>query len=186
MEKSLARGHRPAMPVWAMAVAILLLAGGLSGCIGGPDGGPRATKASPNPDIAAAGDPQAPSPGAMKIGTGSVKIALILPLSGPGATVGTALRNAAELAVEDFQKPDLQILVKDDRGSPDGAREAAQAALSEGAELVLGPLFAANVQAAAGVTRAAGKPIIAFSTDASVAARSVYLLSFLPQTEVDG
>ena len=48
-----------------------------------------------------------------------------------------------------------------------------------------GPLFAANVQAAAGVTRAAGKPIIAFSTDASVAARSVYLLSFLPQTEVD-
>ncbi|MCC0804861.1 penicillin-binding protein activator [Methylobacterium sp. W2] len=185
MGKSLARGHGSATPVWARAAAILLLAGGLGGCIGGPDGGSRATKAAPDPDMSAAGDPQATSPGAMKIGTGSVKIAFILPLSGPGSAVGAALRNAAELAVEDFQKPDLQILVKDDRGSPDGAREAAQAALAEGAELVLGPLFAANVQAAAGVTRGAGKPIIAFSTDASVAARSVYLLSFLPQTEVD-
>ncbi len=185
MGTSLARGHGSAAVGWVRAAACLLLAGGLGGCIGGPDGGPRATKAASNPDMAAAGDPQATSPGAMKIGSGSVKIALILPLSGPGSAVGAALRNAAELAVEDFQKPDLQILVKDDRGSPDGAREAAQAALAEGAELVIGPLFAANVQAAAGITRAAGKPIIAFSTDASVAARSVYLLSFLPQTEVD-
>ena len=50
---------------------------------------------------------------------------------------------------------------------------------------MLGPLFAANVQAAAGPARAAGKPMIAFSTDASVAARGTYLLSFLPQAEVD-
>ena len=57
--------------------------------------------------------------------------------------------------------------------------------MADGAELVLGPLFAANVQAAAGVVRAAGKPLIAFSTDAGVAARGTYLLSFLPQAEVD-
>ncbi len=57
--------------------------------------------------------------------------------------------------------------------------------LADGAELVLGPLFAANVQAASAVTRAAGKPLIAFSTDAGVAAKGTYLLSFLPQSEVD-
>ena len=95
------------------------------------------------------------------------------------------MRNAAELAYEEFQQPDLQILVKDDRASPEGAREAVQAALAEGADLVLGPVFAANVQAAALPARNAGKPVIAFSTDAAVAARGVYLLSFLPQPEVD-
>lgn len=75
--------------------------------------------------------------------------------------------------------------MKDDRGTPEGAREATQAAFAEGAEMVLGPLFAANVQAAGGVARGAGKPVIAFSTDAAVAARGVYLISFLPQSEVD-
>ena len=166
----------------------------LAGCIGGPDGGPRSGRRPP-PALAETspadglppaetGLPGATSPGT-RIGTGSVKVALVVPLTGPGATVGAALRNAAELAIEDFQKPDLQILVKDDRGTAEGAREAAQAALADGAELVLGPLFAANVQAAAGAARTAGKPIIAFSTDAAVAARGVYLLSFLPQAEVD-
>ncbi|WP_407524932.1 penicillin-binding protein activator [Methylobacterium oryzisoli] len=119
------------------------------------------------------------------IGAGSVKVALILPLTGPGAAAGAAMRNAAQLAVQEFQNPDLRLIVKDDRGSPEGAREAAAAALAEGAELVIGPLFAGSVQAAAATARPAGKPVIAFSTDASVAARGVYLLSFLPQPEVD-
>lgn len=167
-----------------LVVASALLAGALGACVGGPDGGARVAKVPAQP-VEAPG-PDAPvATAASRIGTGSVKVALVVPLTGPGSAVGTALRNAAELAIEDFQKPDLQILVKDDRGSPDGAREAAQAAVADGAELVLGPLFATNVQAAAPVIRAAGKPLIAFSTDAGVAARGTYLLSFLPQAEVD-
>lgn len=164
---------------WTALAGAALLAVGLSGCIGGPDG-PR-----PEAHTVPAAAPDAAAGAGNVIGAGSVKLALIVPLTGPGASVGAALRNAAELAYDDFQKPNLQILVKDDRGTPEGAREAAQAAFAEGAEVVLGPLFAANVQAAGGVARGAGKPVIAFSTDAAVAARGVYLISFLPQSEVD-
>ena len=153
----------------------------LTACVGGPDGPRPETRSAPPPVAEAA---PAPTPG-QRIGTGSVKVALIVPLTGQGAAVGAALRNAAELAYDDFQKPDLSILVKDDRGTPEGAREAAQSALAEGAEIVLGPLFAANVQAAGALARGAGKPVVAFSTDAGVAARGVYLISFLPQSEVD-
>ena len=53
--------------------------------------------------------------------------------------------------------------------------------LNEGAEIILGPLFAQSVARSAQVARARGMPVIAFSTDASVAARGVYLLSFLPE-----
>ncbi|MFD6319694.1 penicillin-binding protein activator [Methylorubrum thiocyanatum] len=164
---------------WTALTGAALLAMGLSGCIGGPDG-PR-----PEARTVPAAEPDTAAGAGNVIGAGSVKLALIVPLTGPGASVGAALRNAAELAYDDFQKPNLQILVKDDRGTPEGAREAAQAAFAEGAEVVLGPLFAANVQAAGGVARGAGKPVIAFSTDAAVAARGVYLISFLPQSEVD-
>ncbi|CAN1486301.1 LivK ABC-type branched-chain amino acid transport systems, periplasmic component [Rhabdaerophilaceae bacterium] len=124
------------------------------------------------------------------IGAGSVKIALLLPLtSANGEVVAQSLRNAAELAIQDFSggnpaNQNIQILVKDDRGTPEGARAAAQEALQQGAELILGPLFGPNVQAVSAIARPAGKPMIAFSSDAGVAQRGVYLLSFLPQSDV--
>lgn len=121
------------------------------------------------------------------IGTGSTKVALLLPLSAQGAagTTAQSLRNAAELAISEFSQPDIQLLVRDDRGTEAGARNAARAALSDGAELVLGPLFSATTQAAGAVARPASRPVISFSTDSSVAQPGVYLLSFLPETEVD-
>src|SRR5262249_27574647 len=52
-------------------------------------------------------------------------------------------------------------------------------------EIILGPLFAHSVGPAGQLARARGVPVIAFSTDANVAARGVYLLSFLPESDVD-
>jgi hypothetical protein len=125
--------------------------------------------------------PQAPAPSA-----GGVKIALILPLTAGGQTavVANSLKNAGELALAEANAANVQLLVKDDRGSTDGATAAAQEAIGEGAELIVGPLIAANVQAAAAVARPAGRPIIAFSSDANVASHGVYLLSFLPASDV--
>ncbi len=73
-----------------------------------------------------------------------MKVALILPISTQnGQAAAQSLRNAAQLAVEDFSggnaaTSNIQIIVKDDRGTPEGARLAAQEAIQEGAELVLG------------------------------------------------
>jgi ABC-type branched-subunit amino acid transport system substrate-binding protein len=121
------------------------------------------------------------------LGTGPVKVALLLPLSATGnaGQLAMNLKNAADLAIRDFQTANIQILVKDDGGTPEGARAAASQAISQGAELILGPLFARSVTAAATVARSANVPIIAFSTDATAAGRNVYLLSFLPQSDVD-
>jgi ABC-type branched-subunit amino acid transport system substrate-binding protein len=158
---------------FALATAL-----GLAGCIGGGLGGSEGPVAQAT---------MQPANDGRMIGNGSVKVALILPMTGSGqaAVAATSLRNAAELAIAEFQNPDLAILVKDDRGTPDGARQAVEEALAEGAELFIGPLFAGSVQAAGQVAKQAGKPVIAFSTDATVASGGVYLLSFLAQEEVD-
>jgi ABC-type branched-subunit amino acid transport system substrate-binding protein len=94
------------------------------------------------------------------------------------------MKNAAELALAEFKQPNIQLLVKDDGGTPQGAQAAAQQAIAEGAEIIVGPLFAQSVSAVGQVTRQRGIPVIAFSTDASVATRGVYLLSFLPESDV--
>jgi branched-chain amino acid transport system substrate-binding protein len=120
------------------------------------------------------------------LGTGQVRVALILPLSAGGnaGVAGQAMRNAAEMALAEFNAPNIQLLVKDDGGSADGARLAAQQALDEGAELILGPLFAQSVSIVGQIARSRNVPVIAFSTDANVATRGVYLLSFLPESDV--
>jgi ABC-type branched-subunit amino acid transport system substrate-binding protein len=132
---------------------------------------------------APAGPQQEPS----AVGSGQVKVGLILPLSAGGnaGIVGQSMKNAAEMALAEFQNPNIQLLVKDDAGSPQGAGAAAQQAVGEGAEIILGPLFAASVPGVAQVARNRGISVIAFSTDSSIAGRGVYLLSFLPESDVN-
>ena len=134
-----------------------------------------ATQAAPD-GVPATGD---------TIGAGPARIALILPLSSAnGAVPARAMRNAAEMAMAEFNSTELTILVKDDKGTAEGATAAAREALSQGAEAIIGPLFSPSVAAVSSVARGASKPVVAFSTDATVAARGVYLLSFMPQSDV--
>jgi ABC-type branched-subunit amino acid transport system substrate-binding protein len=138
---------------------------------------------SPQPDAGPAGPQQPP----LAVGTGQVKVGLILPLSAAGnaGVAAQSMKNAAEMALAEFQNPNVQLLIKDDGGSPQGASQGAQQALAEGAEIILGPLFALSVPSTAQLTRARGVSVIAFSTDSSVAGRGVYLLSFLPESDVN-
>ena len=159
-------------------------------CVGGLLAGVLALLAACSnvPDLmnrgTVAGGPQQPG---TAIGTGAVKVGLILPMSAGGnaGTVAQSMKNAAEMALAEFSSPDIQLLLKDDGGTAGGAQQAVQQALGEGAEIIIGPLFAHSVGVVGAAARQRGVPVIAFSTDASVATRGVYLLSFLPEADVD-
>jgi hypothetical protein len=131
--------------------------------------------------------PTQPGEGGASIGAGQVKVGLVLPLSASGnaGAAGTAMRSAAEMALAEFNVTDLQLLVKDDGGNAPGARQVAQQAIDEGAEIILGPIFAHSVSPVGQLARSRNIPVMAFSTDANVATRGVYLLSFLPESDVD-
>jgi ABC-type branched-subunit amino acid transport system substrate-binding protein len=157
------------------AVGLILGSPLLGACAGGGLSNPFSS-AAPGP----AQEPAA-------VGSGQVKVGLILPLSASGnaAVAAVSMRNAAEMALAEFQNPNIQLLIKDDGGTPQGAQQGAQQALDEGAEIILGPLFAVSVPAVAQIARTRGASVIAFSTDSSVASRGVYLLSFLPESDVN-
>ena len=132
--------------------------------------------------------PVAPrAPTGTVLGSGSTTVAMLLPegAGGAGSTVAANLRNAATLALADIPDSGLRILVKETGGTEAGGRVAAQTAIAEGARFIIGPVFAPAVSGAGQAARAAGVPVVAFSSDASVASRGVYLLSFLPAQDVN-
>jgi ABC-type branched-subunit amino acid transport system substrate-binding protein len=114
-----------------------------------------------------------------------VRVGILLPLSGPQASIGHALLDSAQLAIFESGRKDLLLLPQDTQGTPQGAIEAMMKAVSLGAEIVLGPLMSEEVSAVTPVARANGVPVIAFSSRMEVAGPGVYLLSFPPALEVD-
>jgi ABC-type branched-subunit amino acid transport system substrate-binding protein len=175
---------QPAKATRRTAVGLILGAPLLGACSGVQQSlsqfsSPFSSQPAPGP----AGPAQQP----VAVGTGQVKVALILPLSAAGnaGVAAQSMKSAAEMALSEFLNPNIQLLIKDDAGSPQGAQQGAQQALDEGAEIILGPLFASSVPATAQVARGRGISVIAYSTDSSVAGRGVYLLSFLPESDVN-
>ncbi|WP_370676158.1 penicillin-binding protein activator [Pleomorphomonas sp. PLEO] len=130
--------------------------------------------------------PTGPAVSGEVLGSGTVRVALLLPKTAPGngAALAVAMQNAATLGLNDFSGNDLTILVKDTGGTAEGAAEAARQAISEGAELIIGPIFAAEVGGVGPVARAANVPVMAFSSDPSVAAAGVYILGLLVDGQV--
>lgn len=115
---------------------------------------------------------------------GRITVALLLPLSGPSGALGQAMLDAGEMALYDLAGEQLELLTRDTKGTPEGASTAAQQVLSQGAQLILGPLLASEVAAVKPVAENAHVPIIAFSTDATLAGEGTYLMGFLPSEEV--
>lgn len=116
-----------------------------------------------------------------------VRVALLLPFGHPSSgaqAISESMRRAAELAVFRSGRQDILLLPKDTRGTVGGAQAAAREAIDEGAEVILGPLFADNVEAISSIAQDADIPVIAFSSDSQVADQDVYLLSFTPEQEV--
>jgi len=114
-----------------------------------------------------------------------IRVALLLPLSGPHAALGASMQHAAEMALFDIAEKDFSLMPYDTKGTGSGARAAAIKALEDGAELILGPVFAASVAAVAPEARGANVPVIGFSTDRSVAGDGVFLLGFFPRNEIE-
>ena len=91
--------------------------------------------------------PETP-PGALPPSAGGkTAVGLLLPLSGPSAALGQAMLDAAEMALYDLAGEQLELLTRDTKGTPDGASAAAQQLLSQGAQIILGPLLAPEVGA---------------------------------------
>ena len=173
------------------AIGLCLSIAALAGCT-------VPEKAPPPPVVVVAPPPLAPHqldhdqpsflrPANIAPGHTPVRVGVILPFAtGPVATrnQATAMLNAVELALFDAKNPDIVLIPVDEGSTPADAAAAATKVLGQGAEIIVGPLFGTSVSAVAPIARDRGVPVLAFSNEKSVAGNGVYLLSFLPESEV--
>lgn len=127
----------------------------------------------------------APGPPPVLSWSSSVRVALLLPLTGTNAELGKAMLNAAQLAVFAFADDRFELLIHDTRGTPDGAADAASLAIGDGSSLILGPLLSSSVNAVAPAARAANVTVVAFSSDRTVSGDGIFTMGFLPSAEVE-
>jgi branched-chain amino acid transport system substrate-binding protein len=121
-----------------------------------------------------------------------IRVGLLLPLTGKSASLGQAMLDAAMLGLFDKYAahpkgsgaPRIMLLPKDTGDDSKQAVKAAQAALDEGAAVLLGPLFSDAVQAVAPLAAKKGVNVISFSNNRSVAGNNSFLFGFLPEEQV--
>lgn len=110
---------------------------------------------------------------------GSVQVALLIP-SGSGQAqdevFGQNLENAARLAMADLSGVEIDLRVYRTGGSPEQAAALATQAVSEGAQVILGPFYSEEANAAGAAVAASGVNVLAFSNNAAIAGGNVFVL----------
>ena len=131
-----------------------------------------------------------------------IHVGFLLPLSGPFAATGEALRQGAILGLFTINQPDLYISFYDtaassganntqnaastgnNKGPEQAAQNAAAAAIADGAQVLVGPLLAQSVEAIKPLAMQANVPVISFSNSSRVAGGPVVIMGNLPSSQV--
>jgi branched-chain amino acid transport system substrate-binding protein len=111
-----------------------------------------------------------------------MRVAVLVPLTGPNARVGQAIANAAAMALLDIDSQTLKLTTYN---TEMGAALAAEQAISQGAHVILGPLFGAEAKVVQPIAKSANVPVITFSNDATLAQPGTFVLGFQPTQEIN-
>ena len=114
-----------------------------------------------------------------------MRVGLLLPMTGKSEKVGKALQNAALMSLFDAGYSHLVLQFYDTKGTPEGARDAAELAIRQGVELIIGPVFAPELRAMREKATSAGVGIITFSSDPANVGKGVYTISTLTSQQVE-
>src|SRR3954469_12838472 len=128
--------------------------------------------------------PTGPQAGSPTTASGKPRIALLLPLSGRSAPIGQAMQQAAEMALFDTGAKDLALAAYDSGDSPEAAIQAYRKAQTDGAALILGPLFGPSATALAPLRRESRINMISFSNDESVAQPGLWVMGIAAPPQV--
>ncbi len=110
---------------------------------------------------------------------GQVKVALLVPTGSGQAgdeVLGKSLENAARLAIKDLGATKVELTVYSTAGQPAQAAAMAKKAVADGAQVILGPVFAQEANAAGVAVAGSGVSVLAFSNNPDIAGNNVFIL----------
>ena len=116
---------------------------------------------------------------------GQLNVAVLLPLTGKASNIGLGMQNAMFMALDDLQSNRLTLKFYDTKSNKMGASLAAEKAINEGAQLILGPLMSEEVEGASAEALSANIPMVSFTTSPQVLQKGVYSIGLLNGEQVD-
>ena len=115
----------------------------------------------------------------------ALNIGVLLPLSGKAANIGQGMQNAMFMALDDLKNNKLVLKFYDTKSTEIGAAEAARKAISEGAELILGPLMGEEVSSITSLALSSNIPVVSFTTSPQVLQKGIYSVGLLNSEQVE-
>ena len=110
---------------------------------------------------------------------GPVAVALLVPAGSGQASdqlLARSIENAARMAISDLAGVAIDLRVYATGGQPAQASVAAQQAVAEGAQVILGPVFAEEANAAGLAAAPSGVNVLSFSNNPAIAGGNVFVL----------
>lgn len=127
----------------------------------------------------------------------AIKVGLLLPLTGRNAQLGKALQDAAAISLFDKyarlsinqQTTRVVLLPKDTGDMPEQASRAMSEALADGAQFIIGPVFADATAASAGLAKAKNINVLSLSNNRTQnnagTYTGTYMFGFSPAEQVE-
>ncbi|MEL6801582.1 MAG: penicillin-binding protein activator [Pseudomonadota bacterium] len=127
------------------------------------------------------------TPGVSLNNRDAVPVALLVPTSAPdgGAALAQSFENAARLAMADLTGTAIDLRIYDTFGQPAGATNATNRAIADGAQIIVGPLFAESANAAGVAAASRGVNVLSFSNNPAIAGGNVFILGRTFQNTAD-
>jgi len=116
--------------------------------------------------------------------TSKIKVHLLVPLSGDKANLGKSMLNAAQMALFDVGSENFELVPVDTKGERYGAKQAVEKAIQDKSSLILGPVFAQNLEVVKPIAESAHIPVVSFTNDWKMADKNTYIMGFMPFTQV--
>jgi branched-chain amino acid transport system substrate-binding protein len=156
----------------------------LAGCQSGPQKPAKSPEPGQGPIVTKQLPAQAKQDMLLPGQSPTIKVGLLLPLTGPQAHLGTSMLNAAQMSLFENAPDQLELISEDTQGNPEIAARAAEKVIREGASVIVGPLFSTEVTAVARVAAQSRVPVLAFSSNQNVASQNVYIMGFMPGQQI--
>ena len=115
----------------------------------------------------------------------SVKIGVMLPLSGKYFYVGQSFLDTMSIVINENKSKDIELIIKDTKSNPLVAKKAAHELIDKKVQIILGPFFSSTSNEVSKIAKYNKIPLISFSNDSKRKGQETYLMGFEPEMQIE-
>ena len=115
----------------------------------------------------------------------SIKVGVMLPLTGEHSEIGNLILNAIEMAIFQTEENKLELRIKDTEAKSDKAKKVLSELIDEGVKVVIGPLFSKTLAAIQSKVASNNINIFALTNNINLRNKGIWIFGVDPQAQTE-